>query len=272
MLHLYVAVIVISLSVVILLESLLPLHQGTAVPLKRWWRNLTLSALALSVSTASSVLFWASARTFGVVPGQGLLANLGLPVWAQWIAAFLILDGAAYGLHRLSHAAPWLWRLHAVHHSDPELDATTTHRHHPAENLVVALATLPLLLLLAPPVWAVLAYGLSAVVVSTFSHGNLALPHWFDRALRNFIVTPAFHRTHHSAYQPQTDSNYATVFPLFDLVFRSTSPADADKGLALTIGLETSRDQASQSLLSLLAAPFRGQAKGSTPSTSRLGS
>ncbi|WP_431778043.1 sterol desaturase family protein [Ottowia caeni] len=77
--------------------------------------------------------------------------------------------------------------------------------------------------------------------------------------------------THHSAYQPQTDSNYATVFPLFDLVFRSASPADAAKGLALTIGLETSRDQANQSLLFLLAAPFRGQAKRSTSRTGRGG-
>ncbi len=261
MLHLYIAAIIFSLSAVLILESMLPLHPGTAVPLRRWFRNLALSALALGVTLMTSMLFWTSARALGVVPGDGAMAALGLPLWAQWAFTFLLLDGVGYALHRLSHSVPWLWRLHSVHHSDTELDTTTTHRHHPAESLFTALVTLPLLLVLAPPVWAVLTYSMTAVVVSAFSHGNLALPTWFDKALRHFVVTPAFHRVHHSAAQPQTDSNYATVLPLFDLLFRSASPAAADKGRALTIGLETERDPARQTLPSLLLAPFRPKAE-----------
>jgi hypothetical protein len=121
-------------------------------------------------------------------------------------------------------------RLHAVHHSDVELDATTTHRHHPLESLFTALVTLPLLVALAPPVLAVLAYSVVALAVSTLSHGNLHLPAWLDRGLRGLVVTPAYHRVHHSAYQPQTDSNYATVLPLFDHLFRSASPCRSTAG------------------------------------------
>ena len=257
MLHLYLAAIVISLTVAMLLEMALPLNPESKSPLRRWLRNLTLSALAVGTSLLLSTLFWASSRALGLTPGNGALAAAGLPVWAQWVVTFLLLDAVTYALHRVSHAVPWLWRLHSVHHSDIELDATTTHRHHPVESMVSTLVHLPLLVILAPPVWAVLAYSLTAVAIGTLSHSNVALPDWLDRVLRRLIVTPAFHRAHHSANQIQTDSNYAAVFSLLDFIFRTASPTVPDKGRSLTIGLETGRDPASQSLKAILLAPFR---------------
>lgn len=255
--HLYIAAIIFSLTVAMLLEAALPLFAESKAPLLRWFRNLTLSALAVCTTLLVSALFWASSRALGVTPGSGALAAMGLPIWAQWIATFILLDTITYTLHRLSHAVPWLWRLHAIHHSDIELDATTTHRHHPGESMVAALVNLPLLLILAPPVWAVLAYSITAVTVATFSHSSVALPDWLDKVLRRLIVTPAFHRVHHSANQIQTDSNYATVFSVLDFLFRSASPTVPDKGRSLTIGLETGRDPANQTLKAILLAPFR---------------
>ena len=38
--------------------------------------------------------------------------------------------------HRWTHTVPALWRLHRVHHADPELDATTGLRFHPLEILL----------------------------------------------------------------------------------------------------------------------------------------
>lgn len=256
-LQLYIAAVVISLAAVLVGESLCPLHPTPTVPLARWLRNLALSALALGTTLLAPLLFWSAARMLGVQPGGGWLARWGLPAWGQWLAAFLVLDGMAYVLHRLSHAVPWLWRLHAVHHSDVELDATTAHRHHPLENLFTALATLPILVLLAPPVEAVLAYGLLAVVVSTVAHGNLRLPDGLDRVLRRIVVTPAYHRLHHSRERRQTDSNYATVFPGFDYLLSSAGAVPADGGRAMTMGLEYHRDAACQTLPALLLAPFR---------------
>ena len=181
---------------------------------------------------------------------------LGLAGLAQWLLTLAVIDGLAYALHRLSHAVPWLWRLHAVHHSDVELDATTTHRHHPAESLVLALFSLPVLIALAPPVWAVLAYSVTALAVGTLSHGNLRLATGLERALRWAVVTQAYHRVHHSAHQPQTDSNYATVLPLFDHLLGSASAVPDDGGRLLTMGLERGREDTRQSLGALLRAPF----------------
>ncbi|MGH8090631.1 MAG: sterol desaturase family protein [Rudaea sp.] len=231
--------------------------RATPVPLRRWLRNLGLSALSFGVTVLSPLLFWLLLRVLRVAPGDGWFAHWNIPVWGQWLATFLLMDAIAYALHRLSHAWPWLWCLHAVHHSDIELDATTTHRHHPLESLVAAFVTLPVLLVLVPPPAAVFAYSLLALAVSTVSHGNLRLPTALDKALRLVLVTPAFHRLHHSALRAQTDSNYATVFPLFDYLLRSASTIPDDGGRRLTIGLETQRDVASQSLAAMLLAPFR---------------
>lgn len=253
--QIYLGAAVLCMAAVLFLESLAPLHQAPP-PLRRWARNLGLSALAMATTLATPLLFWAVAGPLGIQPGRVGMAHWGLPAWVQWVIVFLVMDGLAYGLHRLSHHWGWLWRLHAVHHSDVELDATTTHRHHPLESLVTTLVTLPVLVALAPPVLAVLAYGGVVLVVSTVSHGNLRLPTALDRALRPWLVTPAYHRVHHSAHQPQTDSNYATVLPLFDHLFRSVNSTLSDGGRSLTMGLEQARDTASQSLWGLLRAPF----------------
>jgi sterol desaturase/sphingolipid hydroxylase (fatty acid hydroxylase superfamily) len=262
MTQLYLSTAVICLTAVLFLESVFPL-RAAPVPLRRWLRNLGLSALSLGVTVLSPLLFWLLLRVLRVAPGDGGFAHWNMPTWFEWLATFLLMDAIAYALHRLSHAWPWLWRLHAVHHSDIELDATTTHRHHPLEALVGAFVTLPVLLVLAPPPAAVFAYSLLAVAVSTVSHGNLHLSPVLDRALRPVVVTPAFHRVHHSALRAQTDSNYATVFPLFDYLLRSAGTIPADGGRRLKIGLETQRDAASQSLAAMLLAPFhRGVRRG----------
>jgi transposase InsO family protein len=49
------------------------------------------------------------------------------------VAEFLLLDLLHYLVHRLEHAVPFFWRIHAPHHSDPDVDVTTAVRHHPIE-------------------------------------------------------------------------------------------------------------------------------------------
>lgn len=252
----YLGAVVICMATVLFLESVFPLHSAD-VSLRRWARNFGLSALALGTTLLAPLLFWIVARGMGITSTGGLLAQWKVPPWGQWLITFLAMDGMRYALHRLAHRLPWLWRLHAVHHSDIELDATTTHRHHPLENLVLALATLPVLVALSPPAMAVLAYAASAMAIDTLSHGNLRLPTMLDKVLRLLLATPAYHRVHHSSVRAQTDSNYAGIFPLFDYLLRSHSAVPDDGGRQLTIGLETGRDAASQSLAALLLAPFR---------------
>jgi sterol desaturase/sphingolipid hydroxylase (fatty acid hydroxylase superfamily) len=62
-----------------------------------------------------------------------------LPFWVQLAVGVTALDAASYALHRMLHSSAILWRLHALHHADPELDISTPVRHHPGEALLMAL-------------------------------------------------------------------------------------------------------------------------------------
>lgn len=257
--QLYVGALVFSLVVVFLLESVQPARAvGTDAP-RRWTHNLLLAALATLTALYTPLLFAAAFQALGAQPWgwRGLLARLDGPVWLAWLATFLVLDATAYAVHRLAHAVPWFWRLHAIHHSDLEMDATTTHRHHPLEGLVVALLTLPVLLLLGAPPLAVLGYSVAQTVVSTFSHGNLTLGPGADRWLGRLLVTPDFHRMHHSAERRLTDSNYGQLLPWWDhLLGTASTPAHGDEARRMQLGLAYFRTPAAQRLDRMLLQPF----------------
>jgi len=63
----------------------------------------------------------------------GLLNWLEAPEWLSIVVTLLFLDFAIYGQHIISHKWSPLWRLHQVHHTDLEFDATTAVRFHPLE-------------------------------------------------------------------------------------------------------------------------------------------
>ena len=52
------------------------------------------------------------------------------------LTLFLVSDVTRYGLHRLLHTVPLLWRFHAVHHSAEALNPLTFYRVHPVENFL----------------------------------------------------------------------------------------------------------------------------------------
>lgn len=148
-----------------------------------------------------------------------LLNHAWIPFWFQWIVGYCITDFAEYWAHRWAHEiGPW-WRLHRVHHSDPDCDLTTALRFHPVEYFVAQACVLPLVLVLAPPVSAIMASMLTYSVVSFLSHANARLPERLDRSLRWLFITPDTHRTHHSSEIHLQNGNYATVFSIWDRAF-----------------------------------------------------
>jgi sterol desaturase/sphingolipid hydroxylase (fatty acid hydroxylase superfamily) len=91
------------------------------------------------------------------------------------VVTFLLLDLNHYVVHRILHAVPLLWRLHEVHHSDPDFDVATGARFHPLDGLLTTSAELAVVLVFAPPAWAVFGSFLIAVAINWFSHANAAL-------------------------------------------------------------------------------------------------
>ena len=52
------------------------------------------------------------------------------------LIAVVALDFAIWLQHVMVHAIPLLWRLHRVHHADPDYDLTTGARFHPIEIIL----------------------------------------------------------------------------------------------------------------------------------------
>src|SRR4029077_11259805 len=124
------------------------------------------------------------------------------------VVGFLFLDLIHYSVHRCEHAVPLFWRLHALHHSDPDVDVTTSVRHHPVEYVLASAVYWLAVLVLNIPVVVVLGYGFVLFVTAAVQHGNILLPEWTERFLRPVLVTVDAHRIHHSVVFYQANSNY----------------------------------------------------------------
>ena len=68
-------------------------------------------------------------------------------------------------------------------------------------------------------------------------------------------MTPRMHYVHHSRLQPETDSNYASLFSFWDRLFRSFRLRAGSEEIDL--GLDGWREPEWRTLTGMLAAPFR---------------
>ena len=204
-----------------LLEALRPGREQRLSLGVRWTTNLGLQAInsVLAVVVAPAIaagmllclagIAWQPAGALEPYVGEAPTLLLGI----------LVLDLYTYWVHRLQHAVFPLWRLHAVHHSDAELDASTGFRHHPFEMLLVMGGSLLVFAALGLPGWAYPVYGALVIVASLTQHANATLPPSIDRVLRTVVVTPAMHEVHHSLDELDHDSNYGTIFSFWDRLF-----------------------------------------------------
>jgi sterol desaturase/sphingolipid hydroxylase (fatty acid hydroxylase superfamily) len=145
--------------------------------------------------------------------GHGPLASLPLPV--QMVIFLVGEDIILYWAHRLFHGKR-MWRYHAVHHSSEELDWISAARFHPVELFLrgVSADVIMLLIGISPNVLVVL--GPLTIAHSAFVHANL---NWTLGPLKYVIATPVFHRWHHTAADRGGEKNFASTFPVLDILF-----------------------------------------------------
>ena len=236
------------------LEIVIPAFQQPPERLHRWPTNFSLgvvNTMVLPLAPVSAV--WGANWAYG--QSIGLLNHIAHPWWIAVVVTFAVRSLAGYLDHVLMHKVPLLWRVHRVHHLDTHLDISTSLRSHPAELVTNLLIIVPTSIGFGLTPWVLVFYELTDSMVSVFSHANLRMPEGLDRWLRWVLVTPNMHSLHHSSYQPETDSNYGTVFTLWDRLFgtyRHAPMAGYDK---LQIGLREIRDQRASDLWWQLKSP-----------------
>jgi len=135
---------------------------------------------------------------------------------AQAIAAVAIGDLGVYGVHRLQHTVPWLWRFHAVHHSAREMDWLIALRFHAVDLLLSRIASLGLLVALNISPAAMAIFAAVFAWQSWLAHANVRVGYG---PLRWVFVSPEFHHWHHSVEREAFNKNYENVLACWDVVF-----------------------------------------------------
>ncbi len=213
---LYLAVFASAAIALVLFERIGAWQRQPVQFANRWTSNI---GLFISGSLLTTIFVPVGVYAFALHQPPGLMTRLGVPMVAQMVVTFLLLDCWRYWEHRVYHRVPLLWRLHLVHHSDTQVDVTTSERHHPLDALLGTAVMFALVSAFGLPAPAVGLYLLVATVVALYSHANLRLPASIGRVAAWFIVTAPVHAVHHSDLQSQTDSNFGSVLTLWDRFF-----------------------------------------------------
>jgi len=157
----------------------------------------------------------AAATAFVVAYAGGGLVALPSQGWAlvpAAIAYFLAMDGGEFLFHRAQHAIPALWAMHSLHHSDPEMNVSTTFRHFWLEQAIKSLTIYLAVALILTPSPTVSAIYVAISLFNAFPHMNLRV------GLGLALNSPRYHRIHHSSLPEHQNRNFAAVLPVFDLL------------------------------------------------------
>jgi sterol desaturase/sphingolipid hydroxylase (fatty acid hydroxylase superfamily) len=173
------------------------------------------------------------------------------------VLALMLLDLAIYLQHRLFHAVPFLWRLHRVHHADPDYDLTTALRFHPLEIGLSLAVKCAAIVAIGAPALAVLVFEIVLNAAAMLNHANGRLPLAIDRRLRWLVVTPDMHRVHHSVIPRETNSNFGFNLPWWDRLFGTYRAQPAAGHTAMRIGIAGLQGADELTLARLLAQPLR---------------
>lgn len=212
----YTAIFILA-CIFIPLERLTALHpeQGT---LRRDWLNDVAYVLFNGFFIRAGFTFVAGLAMYGFTSAFGPNPTpwiSELPVWLQVIAVIIVADIGYYTAHRISHAVPFLWQFHAVHHSIEEMDWLAAHRIHPVDMIFThSFALLPLYFL---------GFSLEAVVIfQVIYQFHTLLIHSNTRIkfgpLKWLIASPEYHHWHHANESDAYDRNFAAQLVIIDVI------------------------------------------------------
>jgi sterol desaturase/sphingolipid hydroxylase (fatty acid hydroxylase superfamily) len=185
----------------------------------------------------------------------------GVPGWCFVALAVLGIDAVDWLTHLANHRLTALWRLHAVHHSQEELSILTTYRAHPLVHVSFLLSAVPILAVednTVAPAAVLTAYA----CLGALPHANVR---WTYGRVGRILISPAYHRIHHSA-TGRLDINLGTVFAIWDVLsrravfpVRAADRAVVETGLAgrpVPVEQVGRRPRLARTMLSQLAEPF----------------
>jgi len=242
-------------------EYLRPRRSQNLSRKQRWPVNLGLAAVNMLIMRITIGGMAYLSAVDAAERHYGLLNIIPIPLWLSVIATLLLLDFAVYCQHIASHKWPLLWRLHQVHHTDLEFDATTAVRFHPLEIFLSMIYKVVVVYLIGAEASAVIIFEIILNGAAIFNHSNIHIPVAIDKKLRWLIVTPDMHRIHHSTLVSETDSNYGFSISCWDRLCKTYTAEPEIPQTAMSIGLKPYRHVAELGFIALLWLPFKSLRK-----------
>ena len=203
-----------------------------------WLRNI-------QAWLASGIVGFALLPLIEVQGVPALLEGKDLPFWLAFPLFALTWDLGEYLYHRAQHRMPLLWAMHSLHHSDPEMSALTTQRHFWGDQLIKSVTVWLAASLVIAPTPAIVAGFFVLSLWNFFAHANLKIDFGRFSWLMN---CPAYHRRHHSRLPEHYNSNFAALFPIWDVIAGSYFRGNGYPPTGL--------DEAPQSLREVIAWPL----------------
>jgi sterol desaturase/sphingolipid hydroxylase (fatty acid hydroxylase superfamily) len=144
--------------------------------------------------------------------------------WVLFLAYLVVFDAVDYLIHRAQHHFSWWWNLHAVHHSQRHMSLWSDNRNHLLDDVLRDAA----FVLVAKAVGVAPGQFVALVALTqlfeSLAHANLR---WhFGRWGERLLVSPRYHRLHHSAglgHESRGEGslgghNFAVLFPIWDVL------------------------------------------------------
>ncbi len=212
------------------------------------------TALPVQLSLTSFIVLisvWANTHHWGLVNFIPYHQNK----WVYYISLFFLLDFCEYIYHVTMHKIDTLWKFHLVHHSDLQVDVSTTVREHPGETFVRTCCLMLWTFLLGPAVGVLILRQTFQTVSNIAAHTEFRLSPRANKIIGLLFITPNLHHVHHHYELPYTDCNYGDVLSVWDRLFGTF--CELERGDTV-FGIDTHMDEnVNGRFLSVIKVPFQ---------------
>ncbi len=244
----------LGVGALVVIERLRPLREPREPGPERVGRNLAIGLIGAAATAMCELPIIRPVHSLAERHHLGVLRWLGLPHALRVIVGFLLLDYTLYLWHWMNHRSPWLWRFHAVHHLDRDLDSSTGVRFHFGELVLSVGLRAAQALLLGVDRDTFRVYQQALFLSVLFHHSNLELPIDAERGLAAFVVTPRLHGIHHSTRAEETNANFSSLLAWWDRMHGTLRLNVPQRGIEIGVNGFTRADDVT--LERSLALPF----------------
>lgn len=149
--------------------------------------------------------------------------------WVSLLLYLVVFDFVGYWLHRAQHQFNWWWALHSLHHSQRQMTMWSDNRNHLLDDVLLGTALALLARLIGVEPGQFVAITVITQLHESLQHANARIS--FGRIGEKLLISPRFHRLHHSIGIGHESGgrgtlgghNFGVLLPLWDLLFRTAN-------------------------------------------------